>query len=354
MRKVLLVLILLLFTAVACDDLLPDIDSPPIVDSGSGEWYEIYFTNPTCPPENQRQGGLDEIIAADLLEAELQVDVAAFDFDAPPMIDALIELGQRGVTVRVVTDTDNASQNSINRLRRNGISVVEDKRSALMHNKFIVIDGRYTWMGSTNFTTNDIYCYNNNLVRIDSPQLAANYRAEMDEMYNDRKFGPTSPATTPNEQFTIGGVRVENYFASETKVAPIIGRLVEQAQNDIKFMAFSFTHEDIGEAMIDRAQAGVNVQGVFETTGSQTEFSYYGDMLSERLPNLQVRQDGNPRLMHHKVIIIDGRTTIFGSFNFTGNANNNNDENVLIVHDPTFASYFLAEFQAVWNEARQP
>lgn len=352
MRKFLM-FILLLFTAVACVELIPAIDSPPIVDIGSGDWYEIYFTNPTCPPENQRQGGLDEIIAADLLEAQLQVDMAAFDFDAPPMVDALIELRNRGVQVRVVTDTDHASQNSINRLRRNGISVVEDKRSAFMHNKFIVIDGRYTWTGSTNFTTNDIYCYNNNLVRIDSAQLAANYRAEMDEMYNDRKFGPTSPAATPNEQLTIGGVRVENYFASETKVAPIIGRLVNQAQNDIKFMAFSFTHEDIGEAMIERAQQGVNVQGVFETTGSETEFSYYGDMLSERLPNLQVRQDGNPRLMHHKVIIIDGKTTIFGSFNFTGNANNNNDENVLIVHDPTFASYFLAEFEAVWNEAKQ-
>lgn len=356
MRKSISVLVLLagvLLTAVACIELIPDMDSPPIVDSGSGDWYEIYFTNPTCPDEEERTGGLDEIIAADLLEAELQVDVAAFDFDAPPIIDALIELEERGVIVRVVTDTDNAELSSINRLRRNGISVVEDDRSALMHNKFIIIDGRYSWFGSMNFTTNGAYCNNNNIVRIDSPRLAANYLAEMSEMYDDREFGPTSPAATPYENLTIGGVRVENYFASETEVAPIIGRLVEQAQSDIKFLAFSFTHEDIGEPMIERALEGVDVRGVFETTGSQTEFSYYGDMLSERLPNLQVRQDGNPRIMHHKVIIIDGRTTIFGSFNFSGNANDSNDENVLIVHDPTFASYFLAEFEAVWNEAKE-
>lgn len=356
MRKSISVLVLLagvLLTAVACIELIPDMDSPPIVDSGSGDWYEIYFTNPTCPDEEERTGGLDEIIAADLQQAQLQVDVAVFDLDALPIVNTLIELEDRGVIVRVVTDTDHADQSSVNRLRRNGISVVEDDRSAFMHNKFIIIDGRYTWMGSTNFTTNDIYCYNNNLVRIDSAQLAANYRAEMDEMYDDRAFGPTSPATTPNEQLIIGGVQLENYFASETKVAPVIGQLLEEAQRDIKFMAFSFTHEDIGEPMIERALEGVDVRGVFETTGSETEFSYYGDMLSERLPNLQVRQDGNPRLMHHKVIIIDGRTTIFGSFNFSGNANDSNDENVLIVHDPTFASYFLAEFEAVWNEAKE-
>jgi phosphatidylserine/phosphatidylglycerophosphate/cardiolipin synthase-like enzyme len=268
------------------------------------------------------------------------------------MVNALIELEERGVNVRVVTDTDNAELDSIARLRRNGISVIEDDKSALMHNKFVVIDGRYTWMGAMNFTTNGAYCNNNNIVRLDSPELAANYTAEMDEMYDRGEFGPTSTDDTPNEQLTIGGVRVENYFASEKELAPLMGELISQAQNDIRFMAFSFTHEDVGEAMLERAEAGVNVQGVFETTGSETEYSYYGPMNEAGMTNLQVRQDGNRRLMHHKVIIIDGQTTIFGSFNFSGSANDSNDENVLIVHDPTFASYFLEEFNTVWNEAR--
>jgi len=221
-----------------------------------------------------------------------------------------------------------------------------------MHNKFIVIDGRFTWMGSLNFTSNGVYCNNNNLVRIDSPRLASNYITEMNEMYDGREFGPRSPVNTPNERLNINGVLVENYFAPEKELAPIIADLISQAQNDIKFMAFSFTHEDIGEAIFDRAEDGVNVQGVFETTGSNTDFSYYPDMAAAGLANLQVRQDGNPRIMHHKVIILDGATTILGSFNFTGNANDSNDENILIVHDPEFTSYFLEEFAAVWNNAR--
>lgn len=344
-------------TAVACGELNAAIEMAvatpePAVETGAGGWYEIYFTNPTCPEEAARQGGLDEIIAADLQQAEWQVDVAAFDLDAPPIVDALIALEGRGVTVRVVTDTDNAGLSSINRLRRHGISVVEDDRSALMHNKFIVIDGRYTWLGSLNFTTNGAYCNNNNLVRIDSPALAANYLTEMDEMVDDRAFGPRSPQNTPNEQITIGNVFLENYFAPEKELAPLIGSLVSQAQNDIRFLAFSFTHEAIGEPMIERAEAGVNVQGVFESVGSQTEYSYYGEMVGVGLANLQVRQDGNPQIMHHKVIIIDGQITILGSFNFTGNANDNNDENILIVHDPEFAGYFLEEFGAVWQEAQ--
>jgi phosphatidylserine/phosphatidylglycerophosphate/cardiolipin synthase-like enzyme len=319
--------------------------------NATDDWYELYFTDPTCPPEEERQGGLDETIAADLLTATQQVDIAAYDLDAPPIVNALIELEKQGVVVRVVTDTDNADQTSINRLRRNGISVVEDKRSGLMHNKFIVIDGRTVYAGSLNFTTNDVYCHNNNLVRIESPLLAENYTAEMDEMYIGRVFGPTSLDATPREQLTIGGVTVENYFGSEKRISPIIAAAITQARQEILFMAFSFTDGQVGEAMLGRADAGIPVQGVFENVGANTEFSYYPKMNAAGLDNVQVRTDGNPRNMHHKVIIIDRQTVVFGSFNFSDSANTRNDENILIVHDPTFANYFVEEFFTVWEEA---
>lgn len=335
-------------------------DSFDFGDSGGGEvvvgdpagWYEIYFTNPeeSCPAEEDRVGGLDEHVAEDILQAQFQVDLAGFDIDSEPIVEALIELEERGVIVRVVTDTDNEDLSAIRRLRRNGISVPTDDRSGLMHNKFIVVDNRYVWMGSMNFTSNGVYCNNNNFVRIDSPELANNFTVEMNEMYDDRSFGPRSPDETPNEQLVIGDITVENYFAPEKRLIPVITERVQNAQEEILFMAFSFTHDDLGEAMLDRAEAGVSIQGVFETTGSETDFSYYPVLLEEGYP---VRQDGNGRIMHHKVIIIDRSVTIFGSFNFSNNANERNDEAILIVHDPTFASFFVEEFMAVWEEGKQ-
>ncbi len=325
---------------------------PPTRAPGSGSWYEIYFTDPDCPPEAERTGGLDDLIAADLLQAQTQVDIAAYDLDAPPIVNALITLKERGIPVRIVTDEDNGDLDSIRRLRRNGLSVIEDKRSGLMHNKFIIIDGHIVYTGSLNYTTNGVYCNNNNLVRIDSSRLAANYIAEMDEMADERQFGPTSPQNTPREQLTIEGVAVENYFSPELKVAPIIADAVSQAKEEILFMAFSFTAEQIGEAMLARAAAGVDVRGVFETVGSSSEYSYYGPMRISELPNIQVRQDGNRRVMHHKVIILDRETVIFGSFNFSESANSRNDENTLIIHDPVFASYFVEEFERVWQEGQ--
>ncbi len=341
---------LLLIIIAACNS-APATPPPVRQPDQTDAWYQIYFTDPACPPEEVRQGGIDEIIAEDLRQAQLQVDVAAFDLDAEPIVNALLDLADRGVGVRVVTDSDNADQSSVRRLRNAGISVVEDKRSALMHNKFMVVDGRIIWTGSLNYTSNGAYCNNNNAVRLDSPRLAANYLAEMDEMYDGRAFGPTSPVNTPNEQLILEGIRLQNYFGPETELGPIIGAEIEQAKSEILFMAFSFTLDDIGEPMLDKATSGVNVRGVFETSGAGSDSSYYGDMSAFGLPNLEVRLDGNPRIMHHKVIIIDRETVILGSFNFSSNANDSNDENILIVHDPVFANYFVEEFTAVWDEA---
>jgi phosphatidylserine/phosphatidylglycerophosphate/cardiolipin synthase-like enzyme len=357
-----LALVVLAASLFACDGDFGEVvvveDGPGILRTPTvpdvrleGSWYEIFFTDPSCPPLEQRVGGLDAIIAADLLQAERRVDIAAFDLDAAPIVDALIELEKRDILVRVVTDDGNTDPSTTNRLRRNGISVVEDRRSALMHNKFIVIDDRIVWTGSLNYTSNGAYCNNNNAVRFDVPELGANFVAEMDEMYDERAFGPTSPAWVPYRHVRVNDVLVETHFASEEDVAGTIAAAAASAEDEILFMAFSFTEEQIGEAVLAQARRGITVRGVFEATGADSPFSYYERFLGERLPNLEVHKDGNPRLMHHKVMIVDRALVIFGSFNFSANATNQNDENVVIVYDPEFARYFVEEFGFVWDEA---
>lgn len=313
-------------------------------------WYEVFFSAATCPPEAEQTGGPDTLVAADIVLAQERVDIASFDLESLAIIDALIAARANGVDVRVVVDDEHTPVATINRLRRNRISVIEDRRAALMHNKFVVIDGHIVWTGSMNFAPRDVYCHDNNLVRFDAPALAANYSAELDEMYIDRAFGPTSPRNT-TDRLTINGVSIENYFASEFSVAPAIARVVARADEEVLFMAFSFTNEDIGEAVIERAEAGLPVRGVIETLGSNAAGSYLNDFRRARLDNLQVLRDGNSSLLHHKVFIIDRRVTVLGSFNFSGSANDSNDENVVIVYDPIFASFFIEEFERVWAVA---
>jgi phosphatidylserine/phosphatidylglycerophosphate/cardiolipin synthase-like enzyme len=115
-------------------------------------------------------------------------------------------------------------------------------------------------------------------------------------------------------------------------------------------MAFSFTHEAIAQAMQDRAAAGVEVTGVFEKTQTAAGHSAYFRMHDARLP---VFLDGNPRNMHHKVIVIDGEIVVVGSFNFSESADKSNDENLLIIYNRAVAARFEEEFQKVLKQARE-
>jgi phosphatidylserine/phosphatidylglycerophosphate/cardiolipin synthase-like enzyme len=269
----------------------------------------------------------------------------------------MVRAARRGVRVRLVTDTDTLEsrdreeQAIFARLREANIPVVPDSRRPIMHNKFTIVDGEWVQTGSWNYTVNDTYRNNNNQIIIQSRELAANYTAEFEKMFTARQFGGNKPPGVPSPTLSIAGARVENYFSPEDRPAAHIIRWVNGARQRIVFLAFSFTHDGIGEAMLARAQAGVQVAGVFETTGSDTRFSEYNRF---KTAGLDVLLDGNPRNLHHKVIVIDGRVTIFGSYNFSSNADTDNDENVLIVEDPGLAAAFEAEYQRVRTVAASP
>ena len=65
-------------------------------------------------------------------------------------------------------------------------------------------------------------------------------------------------------------------------------------------------------------------------------------------------QDGNPGVMHHKVILIDDDIVVTGSFNFSANADDSNDENVVVLRNKDIAALYLQEFERRWAEAEEP
>lgn len=339
-------------------------DQASIPTASPAGWYEVLFTTPQrtgTPPAGSR-GRLDERLVRLIDGAQQTVDIAAYDFGLENVADALIRARERGIAVRVVTDTDNLENRPVQLVIEAGIPVIGDQRRALMHHKFAVIDGRTVITGAWNFAERDTYRHNNNAVLFDSVALARNFTSEFEKMFDDRTFGPTKPANVPNPAIEQSGVRVETRFASEQEVVPDILERLNSARSSIAFMAFSFTLDEVGTALLERNEAGVGVWGVVESTGSETQFSEFSrlkalgqDSAAPPFPGCDagppVIQDGNPFLMHHKVFVIDERTVIFGSFNFTANAADDNDEALLIVDDEDMARQYLAEFCRVYNVA---
>jgi phosphatidylserine/phosphatidylglycerophosphate/cardiolipin synthase-like enzyme len=319
--------------------------------------WEAAFTSPVIPDDPAKHSdGLDARLVALMDRAAQTLDVAVYDFDLENVAEAMARAARRGTRVRMVTDTstldntdDTKVQTAFRTVAEAGIPIVPDERQPIMHHKFTVVDGEWVATGSWNYTDGDTYRLNNNLAVFRSRELAESFTVEFEKMFVQRKFGPSKPPGVPRPIVDIDGMRVESRFAPQDRVANRVVERVNQAARKIHFLAFSFTHDGIGQAIIAKGRTGVEVQGVFETTGSNTSFSEFGRM---QQAGLEVYQDGNPYVMHHKVILLDDQVTIFGSFNFSDNANRDNDENLLIVESQPFAALFEQEFQRVLAQAK--
>lgn len=335
--------------------LQPSAPSARLASVGTSSWYAIHFTAPKNPPkESNPPDSLDAALARVIRSAQTSVDLATYQFDLSNVLHAILDANRRGVKVRVVTDIDvlnNPKENQLfQELKNSGIPIVGGNAKAIMHNKFVVVDKRTVWMGSWNFTLYDTYRYDNNGIVIQSAELARNYTVTFDKMFNDKQFGPARKAGGTMPRLMIGSSAVENYFAPEDRVAEKIIARLKQAARTIDFMAFAFTDASIGATVLERAHGGVVVRGVFETTHADSSTSQYGKL---KRAGLDVRVDGNPFLMHHKVFIVDDQTVIFGSFNFSRHAEEENDENLLIIDDLPLAQAFATEFARVYSQARR-
>jgi phosphatidylserine/phosphatidylglycerophosphate/cardiolipin synthase-like enzyme len=343
---------------VTAESPAPQPQAPPTVANAPSDWWEVYFADPLHinNPDNW-QNSIEARLIDKINAAQSSIHIASFEFDLTPVAEALVAASQRGVDVRWVTDDEHGLEadeepghGQFALLEEAGIEVKDDARSALMHNKFWIFDREWVWTGSTNITVNGIFKQNNNAIAIRSTRLADIYEREFDEMWNGQ-FGPRSPSTVDQQSVTVNNTPVSVLFASEDGVVERIIPYVEKAQSNVRFMAFSFTDYPLAKAMIDRAAAGVDVAGVFEKVGSETEFA---ELRTLHCASVPVRQDGNPSFLHHKLIVVDERIVITGSLNYSTSADESNDENVIIIDNPEIAALYIQEFERVWSQGSDP
>jgi phosphatidylserine/phosphatidylglycerophosphate/cardiolipin synthase-like enzyme len=316
-----------------------------------GPWFELYITNPDSPLSPQGTGGVDGPIVDAIDAAKLSIDMAAYSISLNDVRYALIRAHERGVNVRIVMESENMDRSDVQALLEAGIPIVGDERQGLMHDKFIVIDRSEVWTGSMNFTDSGTYEDNNNMIRVHSTKLAENYLKEFNEMFEDNMFGPDAVTQTPNPVITLDGTQVETYFSPDDHVLTELYELVENANESIHFLAFSFTSNELGELVRQKAESGLDVRGVMDeeqvNSNTGTEYDPF------RQAGLDVRIDGNAGQMHHKVFIVDEEIVVLGSYNFSKSAEERNDENILIIYNERIADFFLQEFERVYSQAHK-
>lgn len=112
---------------------------------------------------------------------------------------------------------------------------------------------------------------------------------------------------------------------------------IDSAKDSIYVMAYGFTSTPITNALLRAKSRGVDVNILLDKSNVSAKkylpytFTFY---------NIPVYIDYRPPIAHNKVMIIDGETTITGSYNFTGNAQKN-AENVIFIRNKKIADTYI-------------
>jgi phosphatidylserine/phosphatidylglycerophosphate/cardiolipin synthase-like enzyme len=125
--------------------------------------------------------------------------------------------------------------------------------------------------------------------------------------------------------------------------------LISQARKSVYVAIYSFTRDGLARALIDAKNRGVEVKVIIEEENAYGQGSEYR-MLKEA--GVDIRLDGNPALMHHKFMVVDGEITVTGSYNWSTAAEDRNDENFVVIRDRSVAERFMQEFNRLLSIAR--
>jgi phosphatidylserine/phosphatidylglycerophosphate/cardiolipin synthase-like enzyme len=312
---------------------------------------DLYFTNPEHPLSLQETGGVDGPLVQAIDNTTLSIDLAMYSISLDNVAAALIRAYDRGVRVRIVMESDNLDRRVPQKLMAAGIAIKGDRREGLMHNKFMVLDNSIVWTGSLNYTDTGVYEDNNALIRIDSDEMAADYTSEFEEMYIADVFEAEGSTETLHPRFGTEDVFMEVYFSPDDHPQEALLEIIRNAQQSINILAFAFTSDLLGEAIRQRAADGVLVHGVMDKV--QAEIGLGDESLAFRQAGLDIRFGGQTGLMHHKTIIVDHEIVVVGSYNFTNSAEETNDENLIIIMDPSVADSFMTEFNRIFLLANE-
>lgn len=314
------------------------------------------------PGQQAAPDNLEAAIVDFIGRARETLEVAVQELESEPIARALIEAVARDVDVRVVLEEDylhvrgqavadawvSSGRNEANRivhaaLLRGGVHVRSDFNGAIFHQKFIVRDlegsraGVLT--GSTNFTPTGTNSNLNHLVTISGKRVAREYAREFDEIW-DGTFGVARLRHDPSPgTATVSGVPVKVLFAPDHAPEMEIMKQMAKARQRVDFAIFTFSRSSgIDDIMLMLSRSGIALQGAFDRMQGNQSWSASRILVQAAgaavPPRIFIADRGEGlNKLHHKLMVIDDRLVIGGSFNYTEPANRLNDENIIILGD---------------------
>lgn len=171
----------------------------------------------------------------------------------------------------------------------------------------------------------DVYTYSDSELSCSQPQSS-----------QPAKLQATSSQT--NCQTIVLSVK----FSPRGGAAENIINAIDEAKDNIRVQAYSFTSASIATSLIKAKDRGVDVQVILDSSDRDGRGTQFKNLVSS---GMNVYVDGIHQIAHNKVIIIDKKIVFTGSYNFSASAEISNAENSIEILDTKLAETYLQNWE---------
>ena len=151
------------------------------------------------------------------------------------------------------------------------------------------------------------------------------------------------PAGTPSPPIEVA-------FSPEAGAEVLVLKVINSARQTIHLAGYSFTSPVVVRNLIDAKRRGVDVKVLLDDKGNRGQASVAAMNLIVGA-GIPLRVVSAYAIHHDKYIVVDGKHTETGSFNFSQAAAKSNSENVVVVWDNrAVAERYLSQWDSRWRQ----
>ncbi|HEV2690206.1 MAG TPA: phospholipase D-like domain-containing protein [Bryobacteraceae bacterium] len=146
----------------------------------------------------------------------------------------------------------------------------------------------------------------------------------------------------------------QTLFTRSTSVGEAIERMIRTSKNSVDAALYRLSNPRLARALHDAGRRGVRVRVILDREKYATTTATRELLAKFQIPHrLMSGRRGRFAKMHHKFAILDGRTAVTGSYNWTLESERENFECLLVLRDQRQVRDFEKEFEALWAAAQR-
>ncbi len=152
------------------------------------------------------------------------------------------------------------------------------------------------------------------------------------------------PNSTSAQLIPVNPSSFRVYFSPNGGCTDAIVAELGAAKSTIDVQAYNFTSAPIAKAVVDAKERCVKVRVILDKSQETEKYSSLTFLRNAQVPTWVDRKHA---IAHNKIMIIDGKTLLTGSFNFSKSAEKSNAENLLIINNqPDLIAAYKKNFEA--------